>query len=214
MSSVIASQLTDEELLIEIFMHTGQHVSVERVTQYLLTNNDDIITAIMSPRIQSNMHIDTQTEGELLKLIAEVHKRLKRKEQEQAGERPQHIRSTKDVVGHALPIIRRSPSQEHLIVFDLHSDLRIIEVREVNTGTEQSVQTSMGVVFRQSLLNAAAQVIIVHNHPSGSLTPSQADLETMQKMMNAAKMLDIILADMIIMVEDGRTRSIRKSIPG
>ena len=45
-------------------------------------------------------------------------------------------------------------------------------------------------------------MILIHNHPSGTLKPSQSDINITSKVKNAAKLLDIILLDHLILTED------------
>lgn len=52
--------------------------------------------------------------------------------------------------------------------------------------------------MEEALRLSASAVVVVHNHPSGEVTPSPQDIETTQKMKQAAEVLEIILQDHII----------------
>lgn len=179
--------------------------------EYLELNEESIEKAITRPAIQSNIALAPSSEW-VIRIIAEIYKRIEREKKEREGKMPQTISSVRDVVPYCLPLIEEAPDQEHVIVFDLHSDLRIIDYRRVFLGTQHSVNLSKTVLLKQSILNAAAQVVVVHNHPSGSLTPSQNDIRAKNSMAEAFEIVGIRLADMIIIVSDGRTRSIMTSI--
>lgn len=53
-------------------------------------------------------------------------------------------------------------------------------------------------IFRPSLVNSACAIIILHNHPSGDITPSKDDKEITNQLMLAGKILGIELLDHII----------------
>jgi len=58
------------------------------------------------------------------------------------------------------------------------------------------------VVMQHALLFNAASLIMVHNHPSGNLTPSEADNKLTRKMVDSGKMLDLPVVDHLIIGED------------
>ena len=64
------------------------------------------------------------------------------------------------------------------------------------------------VVLMRALSYQAVSVVVAHNHPSGSLIPSTADIETTRKLTRCLKLVDIALADHII-VASGRCESLR-----
>ena len=66
------------------------------------------------------------------------------------------------------------------------------------TGTIADPKT----VFQHGLLCNARSVILVHNHPSGNLKPSQADINLTNKMVDCGKLLDITVLDHLIITEE------------
>lgn len=68
------------------------------------------------------------------------------------------------------------------------------------------------IVMQQAVLNKATQIILCHNHPSGSVTPSHADIQLTKRLQKATELMDILLVDHIIIhkeeyysfVEEGR----------
>ena len=64
------------------------------------------------------------------------------------------------------------------------------------------------VVLTRALSHQAASIVVAHNHPSGSLIPSAADIETTRKLARCLKLVDIALADHLI-VASGRCESLR-----
>ena len=58
------------------------------------------------------------------------------------------------------------------------------------------------LILRDALLTQSTSIILVHNHPSGSLTPSEADSLITDKVKKAAEAIDIKLLDHFILMED------------
>ena len=54
------------------------------------------------------------------------------------------------------------------------------------------------IILKHGIEILASSIIAVHNHPSGNLKPSQADIELTKKLKEAAKLIDIVLLDHLI----------------
>ena len=63
------------------------------------------------------------------------------------------------------------------------------------TGTVIDVR----VIFQYALLSNALNIILCHNHPSGNLKPSEADIAITKKVVKGAKLLDLTILDHIIL---------------
>lgn len=68
----------------------------------------------------------------------------------------------------------------------------------ISKGTVRCSVVSTREIFIQALLSSAVNIIICHNHPSHDVTPSREDIELTQKLLKASQLLDINLADHII----------------
>ena len=58
--------------------------------------------------------------------------------------------------------------------------------------------TDVRIVLKSAVLNTASGIIVVHNHPSGNLSPSDSDIRITQKIKEAGLLLDVQLLDHII----------------
>jgi len=59
------------------------------------------------------------------------------------------------------------------------------------------------VIFNKALAKSACSLIVAHNHPSGNLKPSRADIDLTKKLKNAGQMLDLPLLDHLIITASG-----------
>ena len=73
----------------------------------------------------------------------------------------------------------------------------------VSKGGQAGTIADPKIIFNIALENHAASVILTHNHPSGNLKPSQADLELTRKLKSAGQFLDIPVLDHLIITDHG-----------
>ncbi len=91
--------------------------------------------------------------------------------------------------------------QETFIVLYLNQSNHVVAVYEVSRGGLTGTVADPRLILSTALKIAAVGIVIAHNHPSGNLTPSQADLQLTDKIKSAAALLDINLLDHIIMTD-------------
>lgn len=93
--------------------------------------------------------------------------------------------------------------KEMLIAISLDNQSKPTNVSIISVGTSTSAIANPREVYKFALLSNASRIILVHNHPSGSLEPSKDDIETTKAMIKAGKILNIIVNDHIIVSENG-----------
>lgn len=76
---------------------------------------------------------------------------------------------------------------------------RLLRVERLATGTLDTILVHPREVFRAAIVANAAAVILVHNHPSGDPTPSEADLRVTRDLIRAGQVLKIEVLDHIIL---------------
>lgn len=92
----------------------------------------------------------------------------------------------------------RGSKKEHFVVFYLDSRSQEIQREIISVGTLSESLVHPREVFESAIKNNAASIIVAHNHPSGDLKPSQADIEITKKLIQAGKILDIKVIDHVI----------------
>ncbi len=80
---------------------------------------------------------------------------------------------------------------------------RIIGIYEVSSGGMAGTVADPKLVFSIALKTCASSIILSHNHPSGNLKPSQADISLTQKLKIAGTYLDIDVLEHIIITAEG-----------
>jgi len=104
-----------------------------------------------------------------------------------------------------LPLISylANRKQEHFVCVSLNGASEVIATRVVSVGLVNNVQVHPREVFADPITDRATAVIVAHNHPSGSVAPSQEDIEVTKRLKDAGNTLGIKLIDHIIFSRKG-----------
>ncbi|MCB4781989.1 MAG: DNA repair protein RadC, partial [Sulfurovum sp.] len=93
--------------------------------------------------------------------------------------------------------------QEYFLSITLDGASHIINTRTVFIGTLNQSMVHPREVFANAIADRAAGIIIAHNHPSGTLRPSQADIRITERLKEVAKLVGIELLDHVILSQEG-----------
>lgn len=92
----------------------------------------------------------------------------------------------------------KEKKQEYFLTLTLDGASRLIQKRVVFIGTLNQSLVHPREVFADAILDRAAGVICVHNHPSGNIQPSREDIAVTKKLVEAGKIIGIRIMDHII----------------
>lgn len=95
----------------------------------------------------------------------------------------------------------RDKKQEYFVCLTLDGANRLIAKRIITIGTLTSSLVHPREVFADAITDRAASIIVAHNHPSGSLRPSEADIDVTDRLSDAGEILDVRLHDHIIVTK-------------
>lgn len=93
--------------------------------------------------------------------------------------------------------------QEYFLVMTLDGASHLINTRTVFIGTLNQTLVHPREVFADAIADRAAGIIVAHNHPSGTLQPSRADIGITERLEEVAKLVGIELLDHVIIAKDG-----------
>ena len=91
---------------------------------------------------------------------------------------------------------------EEFWVLILNQGNKVIHKSKVSSGGVASTVADSKLIFKPALEKLGSSIILCHNHPSGNLTPSAADIQLTKKNVEAGKLLDIRVLDHIIVAND------------
>lgn len=155
------------------------------------------ITARMCSRIQlTRDYVPQHGDHPRMAAIWEIARRF-------AGRRKVLILKPEDV-WNELPDIRKA-SKEYFMTIFLDGQNQEVHREIISIGTETKSITLPKDVFFPAVKSMATSVILCHNHPSGNLEPSEADIETTKRLVKAGKILGIEVLDHVIITKTAFT---------
>lgn len=121
-----------------------------------------------------------------------------------ASERPK-IESSKDVYNILFQNwdMNKMELLEQFEILLLNRANKVLGIYEVSSGGIAGTVADPKLIFSAALKGCASSIILAHNHPSGNLKPSQADISLTQKLITAGSFLDIAVLDHIIVTSEG-----------
>lgn len=99
--------------------------------------------------------------------------------------------------------------RELFCIVNLQADLTPINMNIVSVGSLNEVLINPREIFKSAILSNAHSMMLIHNHPSGNLTPSTSDIQTTARMQELGELMGISLVDHIITGRDGNYYSFR-----
>lgn len=99
--------------------------------------------------------------------------------------------------------------RELFCIVNLQADLTPINMNIVSVGSLNEALINPREIFKSAILSNAHSMMLIHNHPSGNLTPSTLDIQTTARMQELGELMGISLVDHIITGRDGNYYSFR-----
>ncbi len=119
------------------------------------------------------------------------------------------VNSPEDVYRYLYPEMRER-KKEFFIELCLDTKNQVLRRDTVSMGSLNANIVHPREVFKTALIESAAHIIVVHNHPSGDPTPSREDIELTKKLVESGKIMGIDVIDHVI-IGDGRHFSMKEA---
>ncbi len=101
----------------------------------------------------------------------------------------------------------RSYNVEHFQVVLLNTRRKLIRVDKISQGTLDTILVHPREVFKNAIAYNASAIVLVHNHPSGDPTPSEADIKVTRDLIRAGQVLKIDVLDHVILGRGSKERA-------
>ena len=100
-----------------------------------------------------------------------------------------------------LDIVEKEKERFYAIGLDVKNKIKYVDV--VSTGALDKSIVLPRETFRMAILSGVIRIVLAHNHPSGNIEPSEADLAITKRLVEAGKIIGIEVLDHIIVSEKG-----------
>lgn len=204
-----AQNLSDAELLAILLRTGSKNESVIAVAQKLLKEFGNL-AVLASKSVEELTHIKGIGKDKAAALVA-AFELVRRIEFESKWYSNKKISSPKDIAELYIPLLR-DELQEKFFVVCLSSSNRIIKHELLFVGTLNSSLVHPREIFKTALANNSANIILMHNHPSGNAEPSHEDISITRKISDAGKLLEIQIFDHIIIAGNSYTSFVEKRL--
>ena len=190
--------LSDAELIAILIGSGSRNESAVSLSQRILASANNNLNELGRLTIPELMEFKGIGEAKAI-TIAAAMELGRRRRAEEALERKK-ITSSGSVFEFMQPIIGELPHEEFWILY-LNNSNKIIKSVQLSKGGITGTVVDVRLAFKEALQLGAVGIILVHNHPSGTLKPSQADIQLTKKLKTAGESLDIKVLDHLIITE-------------
>lgn len=192
--------LSDAELLAILIGSGNKNESALDVCQKILSQNNHQLSQLLRQSIHQLMQFKGIGTAKAITIVAalELAKRL----QLSVTKEVTKITGSRDVYKLMHPIIGDLPHEEFWFLL-LNNSNKIIYRLQLSKGGLTQTIVDIRMLFKTALEHLATSLILIHNHPSGQLNPSTADISITDKIKEAGKTIDIKLLDHVIITQEG-----------
>lgn len=192
------SALSDAEL-IGILIGSGTvSMSAVDLAKVILNDVNNNLNDLAKLSVKDLQKFKGIGEAKAISIMSALELGRRRKE----SEMPKKLRitSSKDVYDIMAANLLDLPHEEFWVLL-LNRANAVIKKVQISAGGVAGTVADPKIIFKTALENLSSSIILVHNHPSGNLMPSQADKELTKKMKEAGKLLDIPVLDHLIFAD-------------
>jgi len=194
------SVLSDAELIAILIGSGSRNESAVDLSKRILASVDHNLNALGKLSIAQLMNFKGIGEAKAISIIAAME--LGRRRRSEDAVELAKITSSKAVFEVMQPIIGELPHEEFWVLF-LNNSNKILFKTQLSKGGMTGTMVDVRIVFKIAFEQNATAIILAHNHPSGKLQASDADIQITKKIKTAGQQLDIPVLDHIIITESG-----------
>ena len=199
MMSKGAQALTNAELLAILIGSGSGDDSAVSLMQKVLASYGDSLDRVGRLSVEELCHFKGIGPAKAITILAACE--LGRRRAVEQPERRQ-VRSAAQVYDYFYPLMRDLLVEEFHVLL-LNQSATIIDSVRIGVGGLTETVVDVRVILREALLKRATALILCHNHPSGNLRPSTHDDRLTRQVQEAAKLLNLSLADHVIFTDNG-----------
>lgn len=192
------SALSNAELIAILIGSGSRDESAVELSKRILASVDNNLNELGKLSIQQLMKFKGIGEAKAISIAAALE--IGRRRRGEDSLKIEKIGSSHDVFDVLHPIMGDLEHEEFWILY-LNNSNKILHKAQLSKGSITGTLVDVRLVMKQSLELGAVALILAHNHPSGTLKPSNADKEITQKIKNASEALDIRVLDHLIITQ-------------
>lgn len=192
------NRLTDAELVAILIGSGNREETAVDLSKRILSSVDNNLNLLGKLSVKQLMNFKGIGDAKAISIVAAME--LGRRRREESPLELSKIDSSQTVFKLMQPIIGELGHEEFWILY-LNNSNKVVSKYQLSKGGMTGTLVDIRIVLKLALEFGAISIILVHNHPSGTLKPSQADKAITKKLITAAQSLDIKVLDHVIITE-------------
>ena len=192
--------LSDAELIAILIGSGTRSISAVDVAKMILAKADNNLNKLAKFSIRDLRKIKGIGEAKAISIVSALELGRRRKDSDFSEK--VKITCSNDIYQIMKPELMDLQKEEFWIIL-LNRANGLIKKEQISSGGISGTVADPKIIFKAALDQYASSIILVHNHPSGNLKPSKADIELTNKMKTAGKLLEIPVLDHIIFGDEG-----------
>lgn len=187
--------LSDAELIAILIGSGNKTETAVDVAKRILNSVNNNLNDLGRLSINQLIKIKGIGEAKAISIAAalELGRRRKLTDQE---DKPQ-IKSSQDAFQIVYPMLEDLSHEEFWILY-LNRSNKVIELFKLSQGGISGTVIDNKIILKKAIENLSSSIILVHNHPSGNINPSEADKQITKKLIEASKLMEINVLDHLI----------------
>lgn len=190
--------LSDAELIAILISSGNREESAVALSKRILLSAENKLSVLGKLSIKQLMSFKGIGEAKAITITAALE--LGRRRRGEEALKKNKITSSSSVFELMQPIIGELEHEEFWIIY-MNNSNKVIQKNQLSKGGITGTLVDVRLVLKNALAYGATGLILVHNHPSGALKPSEADKQITNKLKNGAESLDIKVLDHLIITE-------------
>lgn len=192
------SILSDAELVAILIGSGSRNESAVELSKRILASVNNNLNELGRLSIKQLKEFKGIGEAKAVTIAAALE--MGRRRRGEAAQKITKISSSKSVFELLQPILGELEHEEFWIIY-LNNSNKVLHHAQLSKGGITGTLVDVRLVLKQALELGAVAMILAHNHPSGTLKPSTADIQITQKLKNAADALDLKVLDHLIITQ-------------
>ncbi|MBE8719131.1 RadC family protein [Sphingobacterium pedocola] len=192
--------LTNAELLAILIGSGSRQETAVELCRRILNDSKNNLNHLSHMEVADFCHYKGIGEAKAISIVAALE--LGRRKREEAQEEKPTLNSSRRVYDYFKYQVQDLPHEEFWVLY-LNTACKVLERQLIGRGGNDFTPVDVRIVLRYALQYKAHSLILIHNHPSGTLAPSQADKQLTTKINEASKIMDIRVNDHVIFTDSG-----------
>ncbi len=192
--------LTNSELLAILIGSGTRNMSAIKVAQNVMALSNNNLKSLGKLNSSELCKIAGIGKTKAITIIAAIE--LGRRRQLSDAIKLDQIKSSNDAYAYLHPSMSDLNHEEFWVLY-LNRNNRVVASERISKGGVTGTIADIRIIFKRALELLSCSIIVAHNHPSGNLSPSKADLSITEKIEKSGSFLEIKLLDHLIITQNG-----------